>query len=145
VAVREKLNVLEIGAGSYSENKTIILEMNGSYKSIDVRPETNPDILGSIYDLEEEEKYDVVIATDVFEHLPDLKKAIDIVRQTMKEGGYFFASTPFQKQLHGEEYGDYWRITRQGWKWLCEDFSSVEIPHLGEELFPKAYFVKIKK
>lgn len=53
-------------------------------------------IVGTVADIEDDgPQFDVVIACEVIEHVPDYLKLIDSLRKTMNEGGEFIATTPF--------------------------------------------------
>lgn len=142
--------VLDVGSGSWNWTKETfspICEMT----SFDVIAHQTVDVVGDLYRLHESfpgaPAFDVIIATDVLEHVARLPEALRQVASVLKPGGLLIASTPFKKNLHGEDYGDYWRITRQGWQYLLEEtgFEDVSITWLGEELFPIAYFIRAER
>lgn len=66
-----------------------------------------------------EEKFDLVIAEQVFEHVlrPDL--AATHVYQMLRPGGVFVISTPFLLKVHGHPY-DLYRWTEHGMRQLLE-------------------------
>lgn len=142
--------VLDVGSGSWNWTKETFSHMC-NITSFDIVAHENVDVVGDLYHVHEsfpgEPAFDVVIATDVFEHVARLHEALQQVACILKPGGLLIASTPFKKDLHGEDYGDYWRITRQGWKYLLEQnrFVDIHISWLGEELFPIAYFIRAEK
>ena len=91
-------------------------------------------------------EFDAIFCFEVLEHVKDPIKAISEMKRVLKPGGRLFASTPFIAEIHGEEYGDYWRFTRQGLKQIFEKFSSTEVVHFGRnELKPHHYLVKAIK
>ncbi len=95
--------------------------------------EGTPDVKGDLHALSSyfAEPFDTVICTEVFEHTKDPLRAIMEIRKVLKPGGVFIGSAPCATDLHGEEYGDYWRITPQGWAQLLSGFSAVEMRKLG--------------
>lgn len=139
--------VLDVGSGSWNWSKETFSQIC-EITSFDVVAHENVDVVGDLYHVHEsfpdEPAFDVVIATDVFEHVARLPEAFHQVTSVLKPGGLFIASTPFKKNLHGEDYGDYWRVTRQGWEHLLTEagFQNHSISWLGEELFPIAYFIR---
>ena len=142
-------NILDVGSGSWTWTKDTFSPVC-KITTFDVTPHANVDIVGDLYHVSAlflPSSFDAVIATDVFEHLANPVKALQQLHRVLKPHGLLIASTPFKKNLHGEEYGDYWRITRQGWQYLLEQagFENSEISWLGEELFPMAYFVQAGK
>lgn len=142
--------VLDVGAGSWNWTKETFSPIC-EVTSFDANAHQNVDVVGDLYRLQEsfpgEPMFDVVIATDVFEHVARLPEALQQVSSVLKPYGLLIASTPFKKNLHGEDYGDYWRITRQGWQYLLEEteFENASITWLGEELFPMAYFIRAER
>lgn len=53
-------------------------------------------MVGTIADFKDDgPQFDVVIACEVIEHVPDYAKLIDSLRSTMNEGGEFVATTPY--------------------------------------------------
>lgn len=142
--------ILDVGSGSWNWTKETFSPIC-EITSFDIVAHKNVDIVGDLYHLREsfpgDPVFDVVIATDVFEHVARLPEALQQVACVLKPGGLLIASTPFKKNLHGEDYGDYWRITRQGWEHLLTQagFQNLAITWLGEELFPIAYFVRAEK
>lgn len=137
--------VLEIGPGTWEFVRILVESLGGDIEffALDPSPSSCSVIRGTIEQIEGifTHKFHTIIACDVFEHLRSPESTIRKVYEFLEDGGVFIASSPFRKNLHGEEYGDYWRITRQGWAYLLGDFREVEIVPHGDPLFPKAYFV----
>jgi SAM-dependent methyltransferase len=146
-----KGKILDLGSGQWTWTKDRLAQCHDcELTSFDKAKAINVDVVGDLIELDKFFKsntFDMVICTDVIEHVNQPFKAICRINDVLKPGGIFLASCPFDKELHGEDYGDYWRITRQGWKELLKDtFTEISIEWLGEELKPKAYFIKaIKK
>ena len=93
-----------------------------------------------------ENEFDVIFCFEVLEHVRNPVKAVMEIRRTLKPGGQAFVSTPFFAELHGEEYGDFWRFTRQGLRHVFRDFSKIEVISFGRnELKPHHYLVKAIK
>lgn len=142
--------VLDVGSGSWTWTKDTFSPLC-DLTTFDIVPHENVDVIGNLYHLHDsfpgEPRFDIIIATDVFEHVSRIPDALQQITNVLRSGGRLIASTPFKKNLHGEDYGDYWRITRQGWEYLLEQsgFENITISWLGEELFPIAYFVRALK
>ena len=84
----EPINVLEIGV-VFSLNGFILKYEGIDYKSLDIDPNNNPDIIGSITDIPLENKaFDVVCAFQVLEHLPfeNSMKALAEMFRVAKKG-----------------------------------------------------------
>jgi len=71
------------------------------------------------------ETFDVVIATQVLEYLPDPHGAANQIHSVLKPGGVLLASTPAYAPRFGEE--EYWRFTPSGLRSLLAPFATIEI------------------
>jgi len=142
-----KGNVLDIGTGTWTWPK----DRFGSQcniKTFDQFSHENIDIVGDLLKLSSYvggDYFDAVLCLDVLEHVKDPFRAVKQIYRVLKSGGVLLVSTPFLKNLHGEEYGDYWRFTRQGLEVLTGDFQLTEVIWGGEELLPRCYFIKAIK
>lgn len=61
--------------------------------------------------------FDAVKVTEVFEHVPDVARALSECRRVLRPGGCLVATVPFLERLHGDP-GDYARYTRSMWERL---------------------------
>ena len=57
-----------------------------------------------------QEGYDLLVLTEVLEHVPDWAKAFENLASLLKVGGLCIITTPFFYMLHEEPY-DFWRST----------------------------------
>lgn len=133
-----KGKILDIGSAQWNYPK----EHFQNVTTLDLRAPA--DVIGSIMDLPfDDESFDSVICLETLEHVEDPLKAMSEVYRVLKRGGKFIGSAPFSHGLHGEEYGDYWRFTRQCWKkLLMKNFKNVSvIPYAGKTLAPGWYLV----
>lgn len=69
---------------------------------------------------------DVVLITQVLEHIPDPIAVIGEIRRILKPGGTLLLSVPSIFPQHGSP-GDYWRYMPQGLQWILRDFHSVTV------------------
>lgn len=60
-----------------------------------------------------DKQYDLIIAEQVFEHIPDPLSAAKNVHSMLREGGVFLISTPFLIHYHPSPL-DLWRWTKEG-------------------------------
>lgn len=142
-----KGEVLDVGAGTWTWVKDTFGDKT-HITSFDQTKHAGVDVEGDIHKLTEylpTNKFDVVFCFEVIEHVKNPFTAITEIEKELKSGGLFVASTPFRHILHGEEYGDYWRITRQGWAELLSGFTDVRIVPVGDELMPHHYMISAKK
>lgn len=134
--------ILDIGSGPWPYPK----EHFKNVTTLDVQPPA--DVIGSILDLPfDDASYDCIICLETLEHVTNPLRAMDEVYRVLKPGGTFVGSAPFAYELHGEDYGDYWRITRQCWdRLLLKKFKDkVVLPYAGRTLTPGWYLVTAKK
>ena len=134
----EQGNILDIGSAQWNYPK----EHFKNVTTLDVRPPA--DVIGSIMNLPfDDESFDCILCLETLEHVEDPLKAMREIYRVLKSGGKFIGSAPFAYELHGEEYGDYWRFTRQCWeKLLMRNFKNVSIkPYAGKTLAPMGYLV----
>src|SRR5262245_49150838 len=76
--------------------------------------------------------FDCVAGFETLEHVTDPVQAMREIHRALKPGGEFIGSAPFTHEIHGEEYGDYWRFTRQCWETiLLKDFHDVRVTAYG--------------
>lgn len=73
-----------------------------------------------------DESFEVILATEVLEHLKEPQKAIDEMRRVLKPGGKSVLSTRFIFPLH-ETPHDYYRFTKYGLEYLFKDWDIIEI------------------
>ena len=69
---------------------------------------------------------DVVLITQVLEHIPDPIAVIGEIRRVLKPAGTLLLSVPSIFPQHGSP-GDYWRYMPQGLQWILRDFQSVTV------------------
>jgi SAM-dependent methyltransferase len=110
-----KLDVLEISPGNRSVWKSLTYR---SYKSVDY-----PSF--DICKMKLDERFDLIIADNVFEHLQRPATAACNVFAMLKERGHFLTSTPFLIRVHGSPY-DFSRWTPDGLKALLVDCGWAE-------------------
>jgi SAM-dependent methyltransferase len=105
------------------------------YRSIDIeRKVPDVDFVGDLQDMKAvaDESYNVVLCTEVLEHVPQPEKLIAEVRRVLKPRGKFILSVPHLSRLHEEPY-DYYRFTKHGLQFLLDQngFSVLEIAPTG--------------
>lgn len=118
--------------------------------TLDITPDTGPDIVADVTTFNAhipDGHFDVVLCTEVLEHVVQPFAAIQELSRITKLGGYIFITTPLNARIHGP-VPDCWRFTEFGLKVLLRDFETVEFRKLntpGRNLFPLHYGAIVKK
>lgn len=95
--------------------------------SFDIDEKYRPDILGDICTHEfVEGTFDVVVMSEVLEHLHSPHLAVDNLRKALNRGGTLILTAPFMFPIH-ERPNDYFRFTRYGLAHLLREFAEVRI------------------
>jgi SAM-dependent methyltransferase len=79
-------------------------------------------------------KYNIIIAEQVFEHVRNPIKGLENIFSMLKSNGYFLISTPFFLKVHAAP-DDYWRWTPEGLKSILTDcgFQIIKIDSWGNK------------
>ena len=89
---------------------------NQNYICLNISKKTNPDVIASAFNLPFKDKtFDVVICTEVFEHLKYPLIASNEIYRVLKKKGVFIGSAPFIFPVHGDP-DDYFRFTSSSLK-----------------------------
>src|SRR5687767_15064349 len=70
--------------------------------------------------------FDVVLCTEVLEHLPEPQRAIDEMYRVLQPGGQLLLTTRFLFPIHDAPH-DYFRYTKYGLRYLLRRFDQVQI------------------
>jgi SAM-dependent methyltransferase len=94
---------------------------------LDVEPAPSVDVVGDARHMPfSDASMDVVLITQVLEHIPEPIAVISEIRRVLKPGGTLLLSVPSIFPQHGSP-GDYWRYMPQGLQWILRDFHSVNV------------------
>jgi SAM-dependent methyltransferase len=77
-------------------------------------------------------RFDVVVCTEVLEHVLNPFAAAAEIHRVLKPGGVLLASSPFNFRIHGP-LPDCWRFTEHGWRALLSGFENVKISALEDK------------
>ncbi len=86
--------------------------------------------MGDIHELPlADNSVDAIICISVLEHVEEPQKAVRELYRVLKPGGYCYIYAPFLFYYHPERgyYGDYYRFTVEGMRYLARDFKEIEI------------------
>jgi SAM-dependent methyltransferase len=134
---------IHMGAKEFFKKSTI--------KTLDIDPESGADYIMDLCvnnsDIVGNEKFDLIICTEVLEHVNNPFSVVNELRRILKTGGVIAISTPFNFRIHGP-LPDNWRFTIHGLKVLFNEFEIVSINSLDDEdrnLMPIQYTLIAKK
>lgn len=120
-------NVLDVGSkdARYKKHITFL----GKYVTLDPDPAHKCDVVSTIEDYKAPGQYDLVICSQVLEHTPTPKEAIESIRQVLVKGGKAVVSVPWIFPTHASE--DYHRFNDQSLCLLFKNWSHVKITPYG--------------
>lgn len=123
------LKILDVGCGT----KPYFSFFKGTKKYIGVNltPNEDVDCITSAENLPfASESFDIVISTQMLEHVKDPAKVLKEIYRVLKKEGVVFLSTHGIWEKHGSP-NDYWRWTDDGLKILFNDFQNIEVMGCG--------------
>lgn len=123
------LNILQIGSDGDVYEKLLAQAEKRGFKvtTCDIVEEKNPDILGDLCTLDlGDEVYDIVVCSEVIEHLHSPHLAIDNIYKALKKGGKLIVTIPFMFPIHADPF-DFVRYTKAGLRNLLKMFDSVDV------------------
>tara|TARA_B100000161_G_scaffold80293_1_gene55675 strand:+ start:46 stop:570 length:525 start_codon:yes stop_codon:yes gene_type:complete len=142
----ENLDILEIGSGDVSINQSAehIFTNAKLFVQTDVNKNYGHKYLDITNEIQIEEKFDLVLCTNVLEHIFDVTSAIKNLNYLLKEKGHLVVSVPFIYPLH-DEPEDFWRFTEHALNKLFSDFKILTIKRTGIRQFPTQYIFLLQK
>jgi SAM-dependent methyltransferase len=94
---------------------------------LDIRPGAGVRIIGDAQALGiRDAAFEVVLCTEVLEHLPEPQRAIDEIFRVLEPGGELLLTTRFLFPIHDAPH-DYFRFTKYGLRHLLRRFEIVEL------------------
>lgn len=126
---KSNLKVLDVGCGT--KPYSIYFKKNANvYIGIDMDSLLNADVVCDAEKLPfPNESFDVIISTQVLEHVNNPTIFIEEMNRVLKTGGMFILSTHgiwFKHTPH-----DYWRWTDQGLEKIFAPFKTVQVRNIG--------------
>ena len=122
-------------AAHASSGKTLdIGAKNGPYAvffpnrvALDIRQGVGVQVIGDAQALGiADHVFDVVLCTEVLEHLPEPQRAIDEMFRVLRPGGTLLLTTRFLFPIHDAPH-DYFRFTKYGLRHLLRRFTILEL------------------
>jgi len=104
-------DVADIGCGRRPYAKAF---SDKRYVCLDISELVRPDIVASATNLPfKNNAFDMIILTEVLEHLPEPEEALKEIRRVLRAGGFLVVTVPQYMYLH-EIPHDYYRFTYYG-------------------------------
>jgi len=85
-------------------------------ETLDIDPKTTPTYVADICQTNaaiSTDRFDVIVCTEVLEHVVQPFLAVEEIRRMLKPGGCLIGTTPFNFRIHGP-LPDCWRFTEHG-------------------------------
>lgn len=120
--MRQGVKVLDAGSGRLPEQtlRGEILETGAVLHTLDFCAGEGVDFVGDVSALPfENESYDMVLSTQVLEHVQDPQKVCLEMARVLKPGGHLFLTTPQSSPIHNEPW-NYFNFTHYGLTLLFE-------------------------
>lgn len=113
------------------------------YVGVDIIPGKNVDVICDVvklFDRFEIESFDVLISTEVLEHVQNWRLAISNFKKVLKTNGFLIITTRSKGFGFHEYPHDFWRYEEDDFKYIFSDFiiNSIEKDTLAPGIFIKA-------
>ena len=141
---RKKLQILDFGAGSGTNidvlskfGKVHIYEKNKKMNNYLKKKYSKSKKVKSIQNFKNE-KYDLIVAADVIEHIQNDKKAIKDLTNTLKKNGKILITVPAFQFLFSKkdvQLKHYRRYNIKNFKFLMKDLKIIKITYFNFVLF----------
>lgn len=126
-----KIDVMEVGSKSYHSQdtyKNLFNNNNFNYTGLDIEEGNNVDFVPKnifVWNEIEDNKYDLVISGQTFEHNPYFWITFAEIARVLKPGGHAFICAPGSGKVHRYPV-DCWRFYPDSWSALCQ-FTGMEL------------------
>jgi ubiquinone/menaquinone biosynthesis C-methylase UbiE len=145
---KEGILILDIAPQIHEGGKTYFKK--AKIETLDIDPDSNATYIADITQYNsfiEDERYDIVICTEVLEHTLNPFAAVKEIHRLLKPSGILLLTVPFNFRIHGP-LPDCWRFTEHGLRELLKKFTNIKIETLetpGRALMPLHYTVEAFK
>jgi SAM-dependent methyltransferase len=132
--LRPGVRILDVGCGA-QPYYPLFADIARSYDGNDVEPGPGVKYVSPVEALPvPDETYDVVLCTQVLEHVRHPDRALREMTRVLVPGGHLFLTTHGVYPFHPHPF-DYWRWTQQGLEAIFQDAKGLEVvslvPHGG--------------
>jgi SAM-dependent methyltransferase len=122
---------LDLGSGT-SPYRDVVERVGLELKTLDIGPEAQPDYLGTAEETGlDAASFDLVICTQVIEHVGNPGAAVKEIARILRPGGYLIITAPHVWFFHPHPH-DYWRFTQEGMVRLLESAQIKPVVLLGQ-------------
>jgi len=165
IKIRENIkNFIGVLSKKYDSKGSLIMDIapethmgvkeffkESTIKTLDIDPNSGADYVLDLCENNEDtvkdETFDLIVCTEVLEHVNDPFAVVNELRRMLKIGGVVAVSTPFNFRIHGP-LPDNWRFTIHGLRVLFKDFEILLIESLDDsdrDLMPIQYTLIARK
>ncbi len=165
VKLRENIkNFIKTLSEQYDSEDTLVMDVapeihmgskeffkKSKIKTLDIGPNSGADYIMDLCinnsEIVKDETFDIIICTEVLEHVNNSFFVVSELKRMIKKGGIIAVSTPFNFRIHGP-LPDNWRFTIHGLKVLFKDFDIITLNSLEDSerfLMPIQYTLIAKK
>jgi SAM-dependent methyltransferase len=132
LALKSFQSVLVIGAGD--DPYRVFFGDPRRYITLDLVAYAGTDVIGNAHAIPfASDSFDCLLVSEVLEHLCRPESFASEARRVLVDGGKIVLTVPFMFHNHADPH-DYWRLTRDGFRQVFHDFSSIEIYAQGNRL-----------
>jgi hypothetical protein len=104
-------NILDIGSGI--QNWSHLFSSDVNYHTVDLRNDVGASHVGDFFTMNFDQEYDLIIATELVEHLPNTSMFFKRSSDLLAQNGLLLISFPFLFKIHADP-SDFYRFTLQG-------------------------------
>lgn len=127
--VTEHDRVVDLGCGD--KPYASLFSTAAEYIGVEIEPGPQVNVVAPAWKLPFPDAHvDVLLATQVLEHVSKLPETVAEIKRVVKPGGKIFISAPLTFIEHGTPY-DYWRFTQYGFRYLFREFTIIKITGLN--------------
>ena len=140
---RPGIELLDIAPQDHAGAAPIFL--TSSIATLDIDPASGATFIADLCECNDStiaaQRFDVVVCTEVLEHVRQPFNAVSEIHRMLKPGGLALVTTPFNFRIHGP-LPDLWRFSEHGLRELFSRFDILELEPLetpGRDLMPIQY------